>query len=126
MPCSYSFHRHCGNGYWYDENEEKTSIPKKTKSRATRITTIAKWTRFPTHAILRIHEHYICLNFLYLFLFAEYVSEIVILAVIVIIKKLTQRLPDPEQVVNQIVNFPQEQRRLRPRENLRRPNRYQN
>lgn len=62
----------------------------------------------------------------FIFFFAEYVSEIVLLAVIVIIKKLTQRLPDPEQVVNQIVNCPQEQRRLRPRENLRRPNRYQN
>lgn len=34
------------------------------------------------------------------------------------------RLPEPQQVVNQIVNYPQVQRRLRPRENLRPPNRY--
>lgn len=39
---SYFFYRYCGNGYWYDENEEKILILKKIKLRVIRIIIIVK------------------------------------------------------------------------------------
>ena len=64
--------------------------------------------------------------------FSEYVSDFLLITALLIVKRLIQELPAPQDLFNFLINNPHnpppppQQRRLRPRENLRRPARYQN